>query len=568
MSGKHDFRGWLFMSVFLVGCGLSAVNAQLQYPGKPVGDYRKMSAAEVIYLLPPVDPLQVEAAILENREKLNKPFTFALERTLQISPQKQGGWTREGETRVWRVHIISPDACSMGLLFTSFRLRKGVRVMVYDPQLKHVKGAYTDQNNKSSGVFAVGHLPGDAVIVELQVSGEMDDYGELVLGSVSHAFLTTGSPGFRSSCAGEYGCSQPCEIDVSCQEGMDWQSEKRSVVRINTLTQYCTGVMVNNTSCNGDPLLLTAKHCIDREIIAERTVFEFNYESPSCFGPDGSLDRSVSGAQLLAVGDSLDFSLVRLSETPPDSFGTFYAGWDLSDGQVTGTTVVHHPEGDVKKISFDFESPVTTVRPEDIPSYFWEYYYDSFWWVKQWDIGSTEAGSSGSPLFNSDRRIIGLLSFGSAECGDSIGFDAGSGRVIFDKSVNRDDFFTRLDMAWDREPEPGRSLESWLDPGNTGVSQLDGYHPSPVEPLPSTRRNKFALYPNPAGEMLYLSDGERSFMQAEFRINDLAGRLCLTGITEPGGTVAIHTGGLAPGIYLLQILSGDWFEIHQFVLAP
>jgi hypothetical protein len=194
--------------------------------------------------------------------------------------------------------------------------------------LKHVKGAYTDQNNKSSGVFAVGHLPGDAVIVELQVPGEMDDYGELVLGSVSHAFLTTGSPGFRSNCAGEYGCSQPCEIDVSCQEGMDWQSEKRSVVRINTLTQYCTGVMVNNTSCSGDPLLLTAKHCIDKRIAAHGLEL---IESPSCFGPDGSMDRSVprtaSGCRRQprfqpgqALGDA------------PDSFGTFYAGWDLSMG--------------------------------------------------------------------------------------------------------------------------------------------------------------------------------------------------------------------------------------------
>jgi hypothetical protein len=34
--------------------------------------------------------------------------------------------------------------------------------------------------------------------------------------------------------------------------------------------------------------------------------------------------------------------------------------------------------------------------------------------VKQWDIGSTE-GVLPLALFNSDRRIIGSLSFGSAE---------------------------------------------------------------------------------------------------------------------------------------------------------
>jgi hypothetical protein len=59
---------------------------------------------------------------------MNKPFTFALERTLQISLQKQGGWTREGEFCIWRVPII-PDA-DPGPVH-SFRPGRG-QVMIYD----------------------------------------------------------------------------------------------------------------------------------------------------------------------------------------------------------------------------------------------------------------------------------------------------------------------------------------------------------------------------------------------------------------------------------------------------
>ena len=55
-----------------------------------------------------------------------------------------------------------------------------------------------------------------------------------------------------------------------------------------------------------------------------------------------------------------------------------------------------------------------------------DYYYFSFWWIRGWDIGSTEGGSSGAPLFNAGQRVIGLLSGGIARCGDSIGYDAGN----------------------------------------------------------------------------------------------------------------------------------------------
>jgi lysyl endopeptidase len=294
----------------------------------------------------------------------------------------------------------------------------------------------------------------------MQVPGEVSDYGEIRVESVSHAFKEVGQHAGIDNCPGDFGCSQACEIDVNCSEGLDWQKRKRSVVRIYTTRLYCTAVLLNNTSYDGTPYFITVEHCLNEQYYADRTVFQFSYESPSCFGGDGPLDMSISGAELIAVGDSIDFSLVKLSLVPPDSFDVYYAGWDRSDVQNSGTKTIHHPEGDVKKISSDYDDPSIPTKPGDVPSSdLNDYHYFSYWWIKRWNEGSTEGGSSGGPLFNADQRLIGTLSGGKAFCGDSIGYDYEKDRVIYDSRFNIDDYYTRFSMSWDYNGDSGPSLK-------------------------------------------------------------------------------------------------------------
>ena len=106
----------------------------------------------------------------------SKPLLFALERPVNLSPETHGNWSLEGDVRVWRVHILSPGAYSLGLIFNKYAVLSGVKLFVYDPTQQHIKGAFTSGINKRSGILPVGHLPGEELVIEMQVPAGMAGY--------------------------------------------------------------------------------------------------------------------------------------------------------------------------------------------------------------------------------------------------------------------------------------------------------------------------------------------------------------------------------------------------------
>ena len=567
MQVNYRIRGPVL--TILIFAGLASVCGQMQFPGEPIGTGIRMKAADVIYVLPPVDPFQIESALQSGEEGYLKPFQFALERMVDLSPEYHGGWEIQGDLKVWRVHIISPGALSMGLVFNQYRLEPGIKVFVCTPDMMQIKGAFTSGNNKASGILPVGHLTGEELVIEMQVPVELTGYGVLQIESVSHAFRPWGQMDGSSDCpAGKFACSQACEIDINCAEGEAWQLTKRSVVRIYTTRQYCTGVLVNNSAYDGTPYILTAEHCINKQYYADRTVFQFNYESPTCFGPDGPLDMSISGAELIAAGDSIDFSLVKLSLAPPADYEAYYAGWNRSDFQTTATKTIHHPWGDVKKISSDYQAPSRPVQPGDVPySDLDDYHYFSFWWIRGWDEGSTEGGSSGCPLFNGDQKIIGILSGGIARCGDSIGYDNEKERVLYNQAFNYDDYYTRMSMSWNYSGEEGSSLKPWLDPANTGVVALGGYQPTGMDPNRYAPAASYFLFPNPVNDELYISDRENREGDILFQLFTLSGALTYSGRLEDGNIKRIDTGKLAEGVYVIHLIGEQSQEVQKFIIV-
>jgi hypothetical protein len=351
---------------------------------------------------------------------------------------------------MWYLPIRSYRAKSLNIIFEKFKLSDGEKLFIYDSSFETYRGAFTSENNNSKNVLAILPVHGSELIIEFHFKRGGDPY--LEVGQISHDYI--GVINQHGSLKGEtLKLSGPCNIDINCSLGDDWQIEKRSVVRIFVDGIYLgSGAMINNSQQENIPYILTADHLLNTQLDATNSIYVFGYEKTWCDGVDGSLEKSISGSDLIAANGDIDLSLTRLSTFPPITYKPYMAGWDARDITPQTETTIHHPDGDVKKISVDLDPPVIGT--------FEGMLLNGFWKILQWDYGTTEGGSSGAPLFNQDHRIVGYLTGGEARCGYSV-----------------NDYFARFDIAFDLSSDPNRSLKTWLDQNDSGNLVLNGRDP-------------------------------------------------------------------------------------------
>lgn len=442
---------WLVYTILSLVILAHPVFGQISSGGRPLEVPVLKSSGILKITMPEVDNkvLQKKASVAGEQETKLKPFQFAHGFQVNISPAKDGKWTRNvNGFDIWQIRIVSSGAYSLNLIFDDFNLPEGARLYLFNEKENQYRGAFTSYNNKSTGKFAVSPVSGDELIVQYEVPSGQNGENHFVITQVNHDFVGILKSSDRRP-AGEIAGS--CNIDIYCDEGNAWTDVKDAVCRIIVNgREICTGTLVNNTKEDQRPYIISAAHCYDMLKYAETSVFTFNYESPYCAPLDGDPANSVSGSVMKAFSDSLDFALVELSLVPPPDYRPYFAGWDKRAQLPDSSVSIHHPWGDVKKIAYDSDPPVYSNFASD-------YTPRGFLKVLRWNGGVTEDGSSGGPLFNPQKNLVGTLTGGQATCNNPV-----------------NDYFSRFDMAWEYRSDSAKQLKYWLDPLNTNAQSLSG----------------------------------------------------------------------------------------------
>ncbi len=165
---------------------------------------------------------------------------------------------------------------------------------------------------------------------------------------------------------------------------------------------------------------MTANHCGISSSSAPSLVTYWNYQNSYCRVPgsgdsggagDGQLNQFNTGSTHLSSGSASDYTLVVMDDSPDDAWEVSYCGWDATGNESEQAIAIHQPSTDEKRISFEFQPTTTTdYLGESVPG------NGTHVRVEDWDIGTTEPGSSGSPLFSADHRVLGQLHGGYASC--------------------------------------------------------------------------------------------------------------------------------------------------------
>lgn len=442
--------GFLALSTWLLS--FLQCQAQLSRPGNPYPVEYPGAPQLMVYELPVTESLK-EKALAIDPQSLLKPAKSGFLIQVDYNPENAGVWdTLRNGLRIWRAAFYAKDANALNLIFKPYQLNQGVKIFLYNLHRGTILGSFTNLNNKTVNMLATSYVPGDFLIVEMQVPGFAGSYGSLSINGVGCDYY--GSLDDNHFKDGWFGASGVCNTDINCPGDSMVQVLKHAVVRIvYDGSERCTGTLLNNTLKDGTNYVITAGHCINTEADANTSLFYFDYESPWCDGPDGNINKSVSGATLRATGNDLDFTLLELLEPVPFTYKPYYAGWDISGYPPASGVTIHHPLGDVKKLSRE-------IHPLSVTSFGHGYLDNTHWLARHWETGTTEAGSSGAAFFDQSGRIAGTLTGGMADCSNPV-----------------NDYFQMISHAWKDNADHFRQLAYWLDPVNKQPGYLDGYDP-------------------------------------------------------------------------------------------
>lgn len=348
-----------------------------------------------------------------------------------------------GDAAEYTLAIKAVNALNLSVQFSKFQLSEHAVLSIYNDH--ELTDSITSAENNEAQLWATRVYQGDKLNFVLRLPQREMGQSILKIGQAGFGFRAMGA-----EFMGNPGASASCNINVSCLQAQQWEAERNSValILVGDGSNYCTGTLIMNTCGSNIPYLLTADHCLKGNLL--NWVFQFRYWSNNCNSTTPwREDLQFNGCKLRANKAASDFALVELNKVPPASSGLTYSGWNRSNIPAVKTTTLHHPKGDMMKISRDFQPPVA------VP---WQYGAANHWRAI-FEEGIVQYGSSGGPLYDENHRIVGQLhgnqANGCAENGDN--------NCWCVRQIPAVGEFGRFDVSWDAGGTPATQLSNWLN---------------------------------------------------------------------------------------------------------
>lgn len=410
-----------------------------------------------------VDLPVMEVSLLQAQDDAAGAERISAAQQLPTDIEDSGEWTSVvssgGKTELaWTIDLRIPGAPGLGLFIDQLDMAEGDRLSWSAPNQPEQTFTQADANDLNR-VF-LGFVSGE--IGRLQYYPDSDEIGELPfnLWRIDQLYRPER---YQAALAKDFGDSNDCQIDANCPEGDGWDDQKSSNARLLVVvvggTGICSGNLMNNTAENGRPLLLTGYHCFDGFTpLYDLWEFDFGFRFSTCgsTNPNPPSFVKYEGSTYLAGRQENDFLLLEITDPTFDADFHYFAGWDRSDGDVAGDLIVfHHPAADVQKLSTGngmtiFNGPINWNNDVTTPA--------SHHFRMDVEVGNADPGSSGSTVFDENRRVRGHINGGIITCPDSDPFL----------------WIGRLHMAWTGGGTPQTRLSDWLDPLQLDTLQWDG----------------------------------------------------------------------------------------------
>jgi hypothetical protein len=386
----------------------------------------------------------------------------------------------------------SEGAYSINFVFDNFYLPDSAKLYATNIDGTMLYGPVTSKQNTKNGYFLTDLIQGDKVIIYLFEPNSKKGQSELTIKKVVHAYKNF----FPDMAYGNLNASESCNNDIACFPDWDEESDAVALVLLSDGTELCSGSLLMTADQTFKPYFLSAFHCIDiynpkgslstaEKSEAEKWMFKFQFKKTSCGGNTATTGITYNSAEFRAAWNSSDFALMEMNQSPVGDTRFSWLGWDKSNNIPSSGTSIHHPSGDVMKISFEknqFQMSTWVDKNNH--------------WLLSFDDGVVEHGSSGSPILNQNKKVVGQL-HGNQNYDPNLPYC----------SQPRAEY-GRFSLSWTGGGTDDTRLSTWLDPCNSGaVTTNTSRSPSISGPSLVCSSANFAINNLPSGATITWDNG-------------------------------------------------------------
>jgi len=424
--------------------------------------------------------------------------------SINLNMQNSGTWENlPNGAKLWRLKIHSDDALALALHYSQIFIPNGAELFLYNEYKNQIVGKFTSSRNFTNSLTHTQMIQGSTTYLEYYQTSGVSQTPIIQISQIAYIFR--GVDDFINQIIDDANGNSSlvlkadnCQVDVACSpENNGWSEQIDAAIHYTMVSggwmSVCSASLLNNTAQDCSPYILSAWHCGEKSAGSNLSGFTWywNYQKSSCSPGSSNSSNPSKGNQTMINGTvrassgsgtlnnppgnmqvaGSDFYLVELGSSIPSSYNAFYAGWNRGTSAASSGVSIHHPAGSAKKISTYTSSLSNSTYNQGASGAHWRVYWSS----TTNGHGVTEGGSSGSPIFDQNGRVVGQLSGGSSTC----------------TSTGNSDAYGKFSKNWDANGNTSSAqLKPWLDPTNSGVNTLDGaYEPCSQATAPTCAIN-------------------------------------------------------------------------------
>jgi hypothetical protein len=413
---------------------------------------------------------------------------FAVDITHPVSASSQGQWTDNGATSTWTYTARIDTAVSLSFHASRFALPASAVLTVTGTRGSAVYRA----RDVNRGELWARPLPGDTLSLSLSVKNSERSAVALDIQSFQAGYRSLGSAVpdnayYRKRIAASAPAGS-CTENYSCDATAANQGPAHSTVAIvvgNVL--QCTGTLLNDTTSDGKPYVLTARHCEngllgggDPGAAASVTVY-WDAVTP-CGGALSTIydGNAITQSGATTIVEQQDAWLLQLDGVPAAA-DAFYAGWDATGGTFSGGYSVHHALGYDKQYADWYGQAIA----QNIPGTTLKLGYASDFWGVVNQKGSVGAGASGGALFDPNNRAVGSATLAQLLNGANSAGVCPATPLASPSPGTITAQYTSLASVWNSTADTTSStgaatLQSTLDSAQSGKLVIDGVGLLPI----------------------------------------------------------------------------------------